>query len=694
MLNRHTLFALVLSAGCGAASTEPAAPVSQEATPATASRPYLLERVGDVGVVQLYADQFEALTPEEKRLAYHLYRASLAGDRIAYDQRYAHNLAIKDLFETLLTNGKASEPMRLYLKQVWIHHGIHNMRTSRKFVPEGFTFDDLARAAVGLATAEQLEALRRPIFDETFEAMCTSKSPGEGEDILSASYNTFYPGLRLADLEGFEERYPLNSRVVRENGRIVEHVYRAGDESTPPGVYAEDLRGVIVHLENAMGVASENQRTYWGHLARFFRTGDPAAFREYNVLWVQDDPKVDAILGFIESYADARGAKGTWEGITYYRNDERTGAMRAVAANAPYFEARTPWDAAFRRAEFRPLVANAVDVVVENGDGGPISPAGINLPNEQAIREQHGSRNFFLYNVIDAGNHALGEVAIREFAPSESAAQQAVRCEDSVWDTMVALHEVTGHASGRVSEALEGDPRRHLQQYYSTLEEARADLVALWHMADPKAVEIGLLPDAACVATGYQIFASGFLASLRRYPAGVHLEEDHDRARSLIIQFARDRGAIAVDRRNDHFYLRVVDADAFRRAVGELLAELQRIKATGDFAAIAALVTRFATDIDQDWRADAAARAARLGLPNQFAYVSPRLVATELPDGSIGDVRIERPESFEALMLEWSALARSSRDLGSRLTPSAAIPTAAPPSAPQSARPSRRSRAR
>lgn len=687
--------ALVLGvAGCGGSQANEAAPLRDvrqgetEAAPAEAppaqtsaaapERPYLLERVGDVGIVQTYVDHFEELPLNQQILAYHLYRASIAGDRIAYDQRYAHNLEIKDLFEALIRTNTATPAMIVYTKQLWIHHGVHNMRTSRKFVPSDFTADDLTRVAhaaraagaseLGATDAEvdaKLTRLRRAIFDANFEPMCTSKSPARGQDIVSASFNTFYPGLRLADLRNFHDQFPLNSRVVRERGRLVEQVYRTGDGTVAEGLYAPELRGVIHHLNLAMSVAPEAQRNAWQHLVQYFRTGDNNEFRQYNIAWVQDDPAVDAILGFIESYTDARGTKGLWEGITFYRNDARTGLMRAIAQNAPYFEGRTPWDAQYRKTEFRPLVASTVDVLLEDGDGGPISAAGINLPNEQAIREQHGSRNFFLNNIIESGNLAVGPAATREFAASDEEGAIAERCVVDVWNAMVTLHEVTGHASGRVSADLHGDPHEHLRQYYSTLEEARADLVALWHMSDPKVMEVGLLHDAACVPASYRLFAANFLSSLRRYTDGNTLEEDHDRARSMIVNFARDRGAVVAEQRDGHWYLRVPNPDAFRVAIGELLSELQRIKATGDFAAIQRLVEQFGTHIDDAWRADAIARAARLNLPTQWAYVSSRLVPVMDAEHNITDVRVERPESFQAYMLELSALSRDSVAAGS-----------------------------
>lgn len=634
----------------------------------------LLETVGDVGLVQLGAEGFDELSLAERTLAYHLYRAAIAGDRIAYDQRYAHNLAIKDLMEGILQNAAGIDASVLpklaeYTKLLWVHHGVHNAITARKMVPS-FTPDELAAAArkalgngAALCTpateeglAALLERLRGPIFDPALAPYTVQKTPPEGQDILSASANTFYEGVTTADLEGFRDRYPLNSRVVKQAGRITELVYRTGADGVPPGLYADELGRVVRHVRAGLPFATEGQRRTLGHLVRFFEGGDPQAFRDYNIAWVGEDPKVDAILGFIESYGDARGAKGTWEGIVMFVDQARTSMMQHVAENARYFEERTPWEAKWRRSEFRPLVANAVTAVVETGDGGPISPAGINLPNEQAIREQHGSRNFFITNVTDASDQASGGRVADEFAWSPEEAAEIHRCGKWTWSALVALHEVTGHASGRVET--EADPHQTLRQYYSALEEARADLVALWHLHDPKLVELGVLPDAACADAGYRAFAMSALAGLRKIPEGDAIEEDHLRARALILGFAMEKGAITEERRDGKFFLRVADPQAMRRAVGELLAELQRIKATGDFPAIARLIERHATRLNTAWRDDALARCARIGLPRYFAYVSPRLVETRDDSGRITDVRISAPESFEALMLEWSRLSR------------------------------------
>lgn len=653
----------------------PAEPRAPDATRRAAAPPAaLLETVGDVGLVQLEARGFEQLSLQDKTLAYHLYRAAIAGDRIAYDQRYAHNLAIKDLVEGILEHGTTVEPnvlaeIRQYAKLLWVHHGVHNAITSRKFVPT-FTPEELATAArqarqagAALCTpagdeclAALLEHLQRPMFDAGFEPMTVSKSPEEGQDILTASANTFYQGVTMADLEGFHDEYPLNSRVTKVDGRVVERPFRAGGHGAEPGLYATELGRVIHHLQRALPFASDSQRRTLEHLVHYFATGEPREFREYNIAWVKEDPRVDAILGFIESYGDARGAKGTWEGIVMFVDEARTSLMRQLAEHARYFEERTPWEARFRRQEFRPLVANAVTAVVETGDGGPITPAGINLPNEQAIREQHGSRNFFLTNVTDANEQASGNRVADEFAWSPEEAAEIHRCGRSVWSAIVALHEVTGHGSGRVE--IQGDPHVHLRQFYSTLEEARADLVALWHLYDPKLVELGILPDAACADAGYRSFALGALAGLRKVPEGDTIEEDHMRARALIVGFAMAKGAIVESRRGGKHYLRVPDPQAMRRAIGELLAELQRIKATGDFAAIEALVARHATHLNTAWRDDAIARCQRIGMPRSFAYVSPRLVDTRDDSGRITDVRALAPSSFESLMLEWSQLGR------------------------------------
>jgi dipeptidyl-peptidase-3 len=634
----------------------------------------LLERVGDVALVQLDADGFGSLPLAERTFAYHLARASIAGDRIAYDQRYRHNLAIKDLCEGILTHADGVdpaviEPLRAYTKALWIHHGVHNGITSRKFVPT-FSFEALAAAATrarangaallgaadDAALAARLEELRRPIFDADFEAFSVQKTPPAGQDILAASANNFYSGVTLADLRGFRERFVLNSRLVKRGRRVVEEPYRAGAEGVPPGLYAAELGRVLGHLRRALPLATEAQRAYLQRLARWFETGDAEEFRAYNIGWVADDPPVDAILGFIESYGDPRGGKGTWEGIVSFVDRDRTAMMRRIAENARYFEERTPWRAEYRRSEFRPLVANAVTVVVETGDGGPLSAAGINLPNEQAIRERHGSRNYFLSNVTEASDRAVGAAASGEFAWSPEEGAEIARCSPAIWDAIVALHEVTGHASGAVSPRLRGDPHTHLREYYSTLEEARADLVALWHLGDPKVVELGVLPDAACQAAAYRAFASSHLLGLRKIPEGDTIEEDHMRARALIVGWGMEKGAIVASQRDGHFFLRVPDPAPLRAAWGELLAELQRIKAEGDRDAIAALVERHATRLDPAWRDDAVLRAREIGLAAFFAFVSPRLVATRDASGAIADVQALRPESFEALQLEWSRI--------------------------------------
>jgi dipeptidyl-peptidase-3 len=637
----------------------------------------IIGRVGDVALVQLSAGNFASLGLAQKTLAYHLSRAAIAGDRISYDQRYRHNLAIKDLCEAILARADALDPpfvqaLRDYLTAIWVHHGIHNGITSRKFVP-AFDFDallgaakraraagaDVLGAADDAALAAKLEELRRPIFDADFEAFSVQKSPPEGQDILEASANSFYAGVKMRDLAHFRERYPLNSRLSKRGTKLVEEPFRAGAEGVAPGLYADDLRHVLVHLRRAIPFAPAPQQEYLTKLARYFETGDPEEFRAYNVLWVGDDPPVDGILGFIESYGDARGAKGTWEGVVGFVDRERTALMRRIAENAQYFEERTPWRPEFRRTEFRPLVANAVTALVETGDGGPLSAAGINLPNEQAIRERYGSRNFFLTNVTEASDAAIGRASSHEFAASEEDGREIARCSPAIWDAVVALHEVTGHASGAVSKTLRGDPHTHLKEFYSTLEEARADLVALWHAWDPKILEIGALPDAACAAAMYRAFASSTLVGLRKIPTGDVIEEDHMRARALIVGWGIEKGAIVEERRDEHFYLRVPDPERLRAAWGELLAELQRIKAEGDYDAIQALVARLATHLRTDWRDDAVARARAIGLATYFAFVSPRLVPIRDAQGTITDVRAEAPASYEAQQLEWNVLARS-----------------------------------
>jgi dipeptidyl-peptidase-3 len=640
-------------------------------------RPYLLETVGEFAVARLYADGFEDLTPRERALAYYLGRAAMAGRDIFYDQMGRDGVEVRDLLEEILTHprevpGDVREALHRYLKLFWINNGNHNDRTRRKFVPE-FTFEQLegaARAAmrdgasIRLALGEPLQAklarLRRVIFDPEFEPLSTCKTPEPGRDILTCSSVNFHAGIALDDLRGFDEKYPLNSRLVKRGGTLVEEVYRAGrraggaDGEIPPGRYATELQTAIGFLEKARAYAEPAQAEILGRLIEYFAGGDPEALRRFNIAWVRHESPVDTVNGFIETYKDPRGQKGAYEGLVYVVDRRMSRIQKDLAGLAQYFEDRAPWDGRYKRKGFNIPIANAVNLLVAVGDSGPMPPVGINLPNEEAIRERHGNKSVSLVNVIDSGERAAHSRKVAEFfLPEDRPLQQTYGADITLMHT--AMHEVLGHASGKVSDTLRGDPRDHLREYYSALEEARAELIALHHFFDPKLVEIGAIRSAEVAEAAYRDYATDDLYMLRRIRQGLVLEDDHMRAVHLIVGYLREvTEAVERVRRDGRTYMRVKDIAAMRRGVAGLLAEVQRIKGEGDYAAARGLTERFAIRIDPALRDEVVGRAERAGIPSYVAFVMPDLVPVRDAAGEVVDARIEHTSDLTMQMLRYS----------------------------------------
>ncbi len=646
------------------------------------NRRYLLEQVGDAAVVQYYADGFERLSPDQKVLAWHLYEAALAGRDIYYDQRYPHALAMRGVLEQILVHAPAGsgddealESIRHYTKLFWIHSGPHNHLTARKFVlecnPAAFRRLAHAAAAAGArfptAAGESLDALldrlHGPFFDPDVDPMVTSKTPGPGGDILASSANNLYAGVTMADIDGFEERYPLNSRLVRSDGRLVEEVYRVG------GRYDGQIRRIVGHLRSALAWAPPATRRALEALIRFYESGEQVDRVAYDIAWVADrDAAVDTINGFVETYLDARGVKGAWEALVYYVNVEKTEALRRLADDAAWFEARMPWDPMWRRTDVVGVSARAIDVVVETGEAGPMTAIGINLPNDQHIREQYGSKSVSIANINEAYERSQPTAFRREFCWSEEEIERAERWGALAGEAATAIHEVLGHGSGRVADRLQGQPQVALKEQYSSIEEARADLVALYFLPEPRIGEIGLVPaahQAEVVRAEYEAYARTALVQLRRVREGVTLEEDHMRNRQLIVRWLMEHTrAIEVRIRDGRTYYVVVDVEAFRAGTGVLLAELQRIKSEGDYAAARALLERYGTYFDPALRDEVLARVSRLNLPAYSAFVQPRLRPVVDTSGRVTDVRIEYPQDLETQMLEYSGARQPAADGG------------------------------
>jgi dipeptidyl-peptidase III len=638
--------------------------------PATAERQYLLERVGDASVVQLYADGFAALPLGQKILVWHLYQATLAGRDIYYDQRYAHSLVIRDVLEEIVTHSTGVAPETLaeivrYTKLFWLNSGPHNNLTARKFVlkclPEALREAAAAAENAGarfpLGKGETLGALLdrlEPIlFNPDIDPIVTNKSPAAGDDILEASANNLYMGVRMEDLDGFDERYPLNSRLVKRDGQLVEEVYRVG------GRYDREIRAIVGHLEAAIPYATPPMAGALRALMRFYETGRTEDRIAYDVAWVNDrDSPVDTINGFVEVYMDARGMKGAWEGLVYYVNREKTAGIRRLAAEAQWFEDRMPWAPEFCKQGVRGITANAIDVVVESGESGPITPVGINLPNDQAIREHHGSKSVSLSNVNVAYDKSTLPEFRREFAWSDEEAVRAEKWSSLASELTTDLHEVIGHGSGRVSARLTGPPQAALKEQYSAIEEARADLVALYFIAEPKLAALELLAaedQPEIVLAEYEGYTRNALVQLRRVREGAQLEEDHMRNRQMIVHWLMAHSAaIDVRERDGKTYYVMVDTAAFREGVGRLLGEIQRIKAEGDYAAAKALVETYGVRFDPELRDEVVARVERLNMPSYTGFVQPKLTPVRDAHGAITDVEISYPLDLTAQMLEYS----------------------------------------
>lgn len=633
-------------------------------------RPYLLERVEDAAIVQLYADGFASLSLREKTLIWHLYQAALAGRDIYYDQRYAHSLEMREVLEEVITHPAGVDPATLeavhqYTKLFWLNTGPFNNLTARKFVmqttPAAFEAAAVAAANDGARfpvregeTVVQMVARMAPLFfDPALDPIVTNKAPAPGDDLLESSSNNLYDGVSMADLERFEEQYPLTSRLVKADGKLVEEVYRVG------GKYHDQITEIVRHLEAAVPFASEPMAKALRANVAYYRTGSPQDQRAYDIAWVQDqDSSVDTINGFTEVYMDARGAKGAWEALVFYINPEKTGAIKTLAANAQWFEDRMPWDPKYRKESVTGITANAIDVVIETGDSGPVTPIGINLPNSQAVREQYGSKSVSLSNVNDAYAQSSPANYRQEFSWTSDEAERSRRWGGLAGEMTTNMHEVIGHASGQLAERLGGSAQPDLKEQYSALEEARADLVGLYFLPDPKLVELGVLPADAqedIVRAEYESYTRNALLQLRRIREGTQIEEDHMRNRQMIVRWLMDNTQAITERTRDGktFYV-MEDWRAFRSGVGTLLAEVQRIKSEGDYDAARALFESYGIHFDAALRDEIVERVESVGLPSYSGFVQPRLEPVQDAAGVITDVQISYPLDLTTQMLEYS----------------------------------------
>ena len=633
----------------------------------------LVDRVGTTGFVQLQAESFKALSPRQQSLAFYLSQASIAIDPINYDQNSRFGLRQKRLLEALVNLPPDGRMQILnFTKLFWANRGNHNEMTAQKFMPE-FTFDQLKAAATQALNAgrfkgtpygtppiktqadldRELEDLQPSLFDPNFEPMITAKSPQGGKDILQSSANNFYLNVSMKDAANFHDTHPLNSRLVKKDGKLVEEVYRAGtpDGKVPPGMYAQFLRKANGFLEEARKYAEPGQDKVIANLIRYYQTGDPADWIQFGIAWVQNNPSVDFANGFIEVYRDARAAKATSQSFVSITDQKLNGLMVKLAQNAQYFEDHAPWLPQYKKQGVKPPLAKAVETVIETGDFH-VSTVGDNLPNENEIREKYGSKSFLFTGSSRTLREAQGFGVLDEFAASPEEIAITRKYGEEASDMMTALHEVIGHGSGKLSPRLQQTGAEgYLKEYFSTLEEARADLMALWNITDPKLQQLGLVSSPEVAKAMYYAAVRTVLTQLYRIPKGDTIEEDHQRNRQLIVNYIKDKtGAIATVERNGKTYLALKDFNKMHQGVGMLLAELMRIKAEGDYAAIKALVDRYGVHFDPKLRDQVMARYQKLNLPSYWCGVNADLQSTD------GKISMSYPHDFVRQQLGYAAM--------------------------------------
>ncbi len=647
--------------------------ISISAVAADAPKPKssLIERVGADGFIEVQAEGFKTLTTRQKELVWWLSRASIAIDPIIYDQLGRNGLREKYVLDLIASHPSGDEKTRKeisdYTKLFWANHGNHNDITAQKFVPS-FTPEELEKAALAARAKakkpmfseaqlkHELEELRPTIFDPEFEPQLTAKNPRGGLDIIQGSANNFYGrDVTLKDVESFKEQYPLNSRLVKDaDGNLAEQVLRAGtpDGKIKPGRDARFLLKAIGYLQKAKKYAEPGQSEVIDALIKYYQTGEYRDWIDFGVKWVANNEKVDFANGFIEVYRDARGAKGTSQSFVSVVDGKLDPLMQKIAANAQYFENHAPWAEQYKKLGVKPPLAKAVETVIETGDF-PVTIVGDNLPNEDEIREKHGTKSFLFTGSTRALGRARGAGSRHEFSYDKEEEETIEKYGDEAGDLLTALHEIVGHGSGKVNPKLTQDPSTYLKEYYSTLEEARADLMGLWNVWDPHLKELGVVTNTEGVAKAmYYSAAKAPLVQLNSNKRGETLEEDHQRDRQMIVEYIMDKvpGAIERTQKDGKTYMHIADFQKMRQGVGMLLAELMRIKGEGDYEAIKELVNKYGVHFDPKLRDEVVERYKTLNLPTYWHGINAELHRTEK------GVTMSYPADFTKQRLGYAAM--------------------------------------
>ena len=639
---------------------------------------YTVEQFADLQILRYRVPGFENLSLQQKELVYYLTEAALQGRDILFDQNGKYNLRIRRTLEAVYTGYKGDKntpdfkAMEVYLKRVWFSNGIHHHYGSEKFVP-GFAPEFFKEAVLSVdtstlplaegQTAEQLcDELSPVIFDPA--VMPKRVNQAAGEDLVLTSACNYYDGVTQKEAEDFYNAmkdpkdetpvsYGLNSRLVKENGKIQEKIWKVG------GLYGQAIDKIVYWLKKAEGVAENpEQKAVIAELIKFYETGDLKTFDEYAILWVKDlNSLVDFVNGFTESYGDPLGMKASWESLVNFKDMEATHRTEIISGNAQWFEDHSPVDKQFKKDEVKGVSAKVITAAILAGDLYPATAIGINLPNSNWIRSHHGSKSVTIGNITDAYNKAAhGNGFNEEFVYSDAELQLIDKYADLTGELHTDLHECLGHGSGKLLPGVDPDA---LKAYGSTIEEARADLFGLYYVADPKLVELGLTPNAdAYKAEYYTYLMNGLMTQLVRIEPGNNVEEAHMRNRQLIARWVFEKGAadkvVELVKKDGKTYVVVNDYEKLRALFGELLSEIQRIKSTGDYQSAHDLVENYAVKVDPALHAEVLERYKKLNLAPYKGFVNPKYEAVVDAAGKITDVKVTYDEGYAEQMLRYS----------------------------------------
>lgn len=638
---------------------------------------YTVEQFADLQLLRYRVPGFEELSLKQKELVYYLTEAALQGRDILFDQNGKYNLRIRRALEAVYTGytGDKTSPdfkaMEVYLKRVWFSNGIHHHYGCEKFVP-GFTPEFFKQAlqsvdasTLPLGEGQTLDQFCDEIFPVIFDPAVMPKRVNQaaGEDLILTSACNYYDGVTQQEAEDYYNAlkdpkdetpisYGLNSRLVKEDGKIQEKVWKVG------GLYSPAIEKIVYWLKKAEGVAeTPEQKAVIAKLVEYYETGDLKTFDDYSILWVKDlNSRIDFVNGFTESYGDPLGMKVSWESLVNFKDLEATRRTEIISSNAQWFEDHSPVDASFKKEQVKGVSAKVITAAILAGDLYPSTAIGINLPNANWIRSHHGSKSVTIGNITDAYNKAAhGNGFNEEFVYSDAELQRIDKYGDLTGELHTDLHECLGHGSGKLLPGVDPDA---LKAYGSTIEEARADLFGLYYVADPKLVELGLTPDGeAYKAEYYTYLMNGLMTQLVRIEPGNNVEEAHMRNRQLIARWVFEKGAadkvVEMVKKDGKTFVVVNDYEKLRALFGELLAEIQRIKSTGDFAAARDLVENYGVKVDPTLHAEVLERYKKLNLAPYKGFVNPKYEAVTDADGNITDVKVTYGEGYAEQMLRY-----------------------------------------